>query len=368
MVFSGLRDKLRRLGALVPLTGQGATETQATTSTPIDAPQAQVNLFDPAPPTQAAEPLNAPADPPAPLAPEPMSSPAVQMAERPVLLVYSNCQADEMPRLLQRVDAINKDWNVHYLFIHNLAQPGQGWDTVPSKITDQASIVWEQVSDAFPEERAELHRRLPPTSRIIKFPAVSTSTIWPFACADARPSPRNLFLYSDAVASALGREVDHSQMSDEDLFYLYMERSEEEMPRLGRRLEFDVFQWKQKDSLSDVKAADFIEQHFHDTQLFWMAGRYAMPIVRHLMPQLVRETFPADWLDRNNVLPTLSAMMARMVGKDNISVPVNPLVAEKLKLSWHRLDMKYQWFAHEWTFREWVVRCIRFQSYAQVLY
>src|SRR5579862_2242926 len=49
--------------------------------------------------------------------------------DRPVLLIYSNCQADHIAKLLESIEPLTSEISVKYLFIHSLEDPGHGWDT-----------------------------------------------------------------------------------------------------------------------------------------------------------------------------------------------------------------------------------------------
>jgi len=303
--------------------------------------------------------------------PSPLAAPAVTASRRsakPVLLIYANCQADHLAKVLPRVPEAADQVAVKYLFIHSLEEPGLTWDTYPSDYLDGVTCVWEQISEAFPGPREELHRRLPSGVRRIRFPALTASMIWPFAAPDPRPSKRNLYMYGDSIAARLGMRLAGKLVTDDEIFEEYMAVSSRRMPDLDRRLELEEWAWRKRDLESDFAAADYLHANFRRTQLFYEPGRITRDPLLYLMSQLVLATFDGPWSGGAEILAALQQLLRYHVGYDTISQPVHPLVAERLKLHWYDPEARYRWFAHDWSFREWVVRCVRFTPYVATLY
>ena len=50
-------------------------------------------------------------------------------------------------------------------------------------------------------------------------------------------------------------------------------------------------------------------------------------------------------------------------GQDTEMVPVHPLVAARLGLAWYEPDRTYRWHGHEWTFREYTLKYIRWEPF-----
>jgi len=99
------------------------------------------------------------------------ATPNAEDTDKPVWLIYSNCQAAACAALLPRIQDLSQQVNIKYLFIHSLEEPGHGWETIPAAYMDGVTCVWEQISEGFPKAREELHRRLPKGVRRIRFPA-----------------------------------------------------------------------------------------------------------------------------------------------------------------------------------------------------
>jgi hypothetical protein len=287
---------------------------------------------------------------------------------KPVLLIYSNCQGDHIAKLLSRMDCLADEIAVKYLFIHSLEEPGQGWDSYPDDYMDSVTCVWEQVSEAFPVVRAEFHRRLPAGVRRIRFPAFTAGMIWPFAGPDPRPSKRCLYLYGDSVAARIGMRFAGKRITDDEIFAEYMEVSSRRMPDLDRRLELETWAWRKRDLESDISAADYLLANFRTTQLFYEPARITQHLLRYTALALIGETFDARWSKHAQIMASARQLLRYHVGYDTISQPVHPLVAETLKLEWYDPDATYRWFMHDWTFREWVVRCVRLTPYIATLF
>ena len=50
-------------------------------------------------------------------------------------------------------------------------------------------------------------------------------------------------------------------------------------------------------------------------------------------------------------------------GQDVEMMPIHPLVAERLGLTWYDPDQRYRWHGHEWTFRDYLLKYIRWEPY-----
>lgn len=281
---------------------------------------------------------------------------------KPAWLLYANCQAAAIAMLLPRTQLRNHV-KIKYLFIHSLEEPGKGWDTYPDDYMADVSCVLEQTSDAFPALRAEFHRRLPKGIPVIRFPALTANMIWPFAGPDPRPSKRRPYLYGDLVAARLGVLLSGKQISDDDLFARYMDLSMKKMPDLDRSLEMQQWNWNKRDADSDIHAAPFLVENFQKLQLFYERGRITQHALRFLVSGLLTEVLRLDASLPKSLLEEAMGQLRYHQGSDNISQPIHPFVAEKLDLKWFRPDALYRWFMHDLSFRDWIIRCVRYEPY-----
>ena len=56
-------------------------------------------------------------------------------------------------------------------------------------------------------------------------------------------------------------------------------------------------------------------------------------------------------------------LLRRHGGQDWETVPIHPLVGERLDLAYYDPDHRYRWRGHEWTFRQYILRYIRWAPY-----
>lgn len=280
------------------------------------------------------------------------------------LLIYANCQADEMMSFLQRSDPPLDLPGIERVFlgaIHDfVAIHGQAEAEARLR---RVTIVWEQVSQASRDERALMRTLVPPTARWLRFPALSCSTLWPFASSDNRPSGNEFYPYSDMLAMRIWRNMGGADghlatVDDQVLFDRYMELSAAKMPDLDRMLELDFDSWKQRDLDADVPMADFLLQRLTQVRLFYTAGRASWVPTTEILRCLIELTIN-DTKTRQNALEKIQSMGAAYVGNDTLSMPIHPVVAERLGLSWHRAADLHNWRSYQLNFQDFIIRCIR---------
>lgn len=276
------------------------------------------------------------------------------------VLVYANCQGEELVRTGNFLPALAGTWAFKWIPLH-LVTPGD-WDTrYGADFMCDVAVLWEQVeSGPISAHREELHRRLPPNCQVVRFPPYTALSLWPFAGNDPRLAlDPGRYPWSDSVAAALA----HEDLSDDALFDRYMEITTQRMPDLERRLRMDVARWQAVDALSDVKAAAWVERYFREVKLFHTIGHMTAAPTAFMLRQLLEQTqgLPRSLLPR--LRGEVDMLLRGHAGQDFESVPIHPLVAERLQLRFYDPDARYRWHAHEWTFREYIIRYARWAPY-----
>jgi hypothetical protein len=56
-------------------------------------------------------------------------------------------------------------------------------------------------------------------------------------------------------------------------------------------------------------------------------------------------------------------LLRHHVGQDPEVVPLHPLVAERLDIKYYDPAALYRWRGHEWTFREYILKYIRWEPF-----
>lgn len=288
------------------------------------------------------------------------------MPVQPTILVYANCQGDELTEMLHRLAPIRAQFHITHIFLGALDEFLATPDA--QAILASATLIWEQMSDAFTDERARLASHLPSTIRHLRFPAFTCSALYPFGASDPRqPGPDALFAYSDIICARLWREMggptgEMDQIPDATILARYAELSVRMLPDLDRVLDRDILQWRTRDEHCDIKMADFMANALRHTRLFYTAGRPSWAIMGRVLRQLLALSFdnPALWLAALRALDPLDRSYR---GNDSLTAPIHPEVARRLNLLWFDPAETGRWLGHQWTFDQFILRCARLLPY-----
>ena len=282
---------------------------------------------------------------------------------KPKLLVYANCQGDEIDGLVRRLPTMSGLFDYERIFLGSLHEfiDAHGEAGARDRLNDVVAI-WEQSSQASEQERVLIRDFVPRQARWLRFPALTCSTLWPFGVSDNRPCGYERYAYSDMLAMRVWRECGGpdgtiDSRSDEELFDRYMTQSSRMLPDLERTLERDMLQWTQRDRDCDLPMADFLHANLREQQLFYTVGRASWVANGEMTRQLVAATAPTE--SRDDILGELAAASAGCLGNDTLSIPVHPMIIERLGLKWTNASAIWHWNSYEFDFRTWVLRCVR---------
>ncbi len=276
------------------------------------------------------------------------------------VLIYANCQGEELMLTGRYLRNVLGDFAFKWIPAHKVTTAD--WTTLygPDFMRDVVTV-WEQVESGQPTpHRAALHERLPPGCEVVKFPPLSALFLWPFSGNDPRVAADPArYPWSDSIGAVLSTE----NLGDDALFDKYMEVTAERMPDLNRRLRIDVVRWTATDALADIKMAEWVEQNFRTTKLFHTSGHIAAAATGPLFKQLLRSTRSLDRRRIGAALAETDMLLRHHQGQDFECVPIHPMVAEALGLTWYDPDARYRWHGHDWTFRQYVLHYIRWAPY-----
>ena len=287
---------------------------------------------------------------------------------KPTILLYANCQGDQMRTVTGRIRALRESCSLERVFLGALQEFIDERGRADAEMhLKTISVVWEQSSQANLDERIALRGLIPKSARWLRFPALTCSALWPFGASDTRPGGADLYPYSDILAARLWREMNGAgaaldDVDDDVIFDRYMEQSRKVMPNLDRGLERDILQWQQRDRDSDVTMTDFLVKHLRTNRLFYTAGRGTWLPTAEILRHLLHLTID-DVSLREQSMAELDCLSRSYIGNDSISVPIHPSVAQHLDLSWYNSTTLSTWCGHRWDFREWIIRCVRLSQY-----
>lgn len=276
------------------------------------------------------------------------------------ILIYANCQGEELQKTGRYMHCMQGRFRFKWIPFH-LLNPTDWQDTYDDAFFADVAAVWEQVETGAPSpNRTMLHERLPKDCPVVRFPPFSATCLWPFAGNDPRiASDPDRYPWPDSVAAVLANE----DLTDDAMIEKYMRVTTERMPDLDRRLRMDTARWKASDAAADIPLADWVEKTFRTVNLFYTSGHISAPAVAYLMKQLIGRTPVLQPALARAATAEVGILLRHHSGQDFESVPIHPLVAERLGLRFFRPDATYRWHAHRWNMRQYLVHYIRWTDY-----
>ncbi|MEI7711601.1 MAG: WcbI family polysaccharide biosynthesis putative acetyltransferase [Rhodospirillales bacterium] len=276
------------------------------------------------------------------------------------VLIYANCQGEELMLTGHYLRSFADDIVFKWIPAHKVT--ATEWETqYGTDYMRDVVAVWEQVESGQPTaNRAALHQRLPTDCEIVKFPPLSALFLWPFSGNDPRvAADPDRYPWPDSIGAVLSTAT----LDDEAVFARYMELTTERMPDLKRRLRLDAGRWAATDALADIRMGEWVEQNFRSVQLFHTSGHIAAAATGPLFKQLLRATRSLDRHRVGTALAETDTLLRHHQGQDFECVPIHPLVAEGLDLTWYDPNALYRWHGHDWTFRQYILHYIRWAPY-----
>jgi hypothetical protein len=276
------------------------------------------------------------------------------------VLIYANRQGEELQKTGHFMQCMAGRLNFKWIPSHLVTE--RDWlDKYRRDFMADVVTVWEQVeTGGLSSNRAMLHERIPKNTPIVRFPPFSATCLWPFAGNDPRiAADPDRYPWPDSIAAILAAET----LSDDELFEAYLRLSSERMPDLDRRLRLDIAHWKAADAIADIPLADWVEQTFRVTNLFYTTGHVTATAVAYLMKQLLGRTGILTPALARAAIDEVDVLLRRHAGQNFESVPIHPLVAERLDLRFYDPDATYRWHAHRWTLRQYILHYIRWADY-----
>lgn len=286
------------------------------------------------------------------------------------LVIGANCQGQEMAEVLGRIPSL-EGCDVIHVGYHVFDRPECGWDSYPD-FRDAPAVLWEQVFDnAFVEERAALRARMPEGTPVLRFPPQNITALWPFEALDPRKGgPEDgdypegeRYRLGDRIAMMLAVDGEAVALPDDALFDLYLERCAAELPRLDRRLGFDLARAEARDKDSDIALAPFVAGRFREERLFHDYMHIAGPLLREILRQMLEASAGPLEIDAAQAHAEVCTLTEAYRGQHFAQIPVNPLVARHFGLRWHDPAERVLVNASALSFRDYIVDYIRWRPY-----
>jgi hypothetical protein len=261
---------------------------------------------------------------------------------RKSLVVYGNCQADNITGLLQEIEPIASRYRVSHISV----QPGYIPPT-PASIEDIATcdVLLEQFEFNVNFPHAEL---LPPDAARIRFPSTDLNLLWPltlltnpFNVTRSSLAPWGRFPYGDRVIVGMIE----SGAASADILAYYLQRWDEYAPDMNKMMRLERARLAFRDGKCDVQIADFIFDTFAKSRLFFTINHPSSSLLSELVARLWRNCDRFMSLCNED---TLWHELNRLAGKyprgprGSIAIPIHPRVAELLELQWYDPTERYE--------------------------
>jgi hypothetical protein len=247
-----------------------------------------------------------------------------------------------------------------------------GANMAPPTVQARLPAGFLQAADAYFEEavagnangRDSVRTALPQRCDILTFASPRMMALWPFHGADPRLVPEQplyhggRYHHTDRIAARLAG----LELTDDALFDAYMTISEAEAPDFDAALAADVARWEAEDQQNDVKVADFLRDWFRMSRVFTTPYERGTDTVCAILLQLfeapvLRAGFEPQVLHRSLDRLTQGWQASRQ------ELPVHPLVAQHFQLSWWSPDLQYRMLGNDFSFREYIIRYIRWSPW-----
>lgn len=279
------------------------------------------------------------------------------------VLLYGNCQTMYLGRLLGGLDDLNDDYRFVVAFNH--AQPGD--ERAPAvadeDLEDVALVVRQYERRTDNPAWLAIEERLPANCPVVRFPSFLLRSPWPFECLE--PRERHDPMYPSwkryPNGDLIGLQIAETGLTGPLAVAAYMDLSEREMPDLQQRLQEDTDLMRLYDAHCDVKLTDYVLENFRQQPIFWTYNHVSAPAMRELARRVLDQVRPVIGGRAARAERCLDAAMD-FDGVGGHQVPVHPLVAEALGLSWCPPGRRYQWATQQWAYHEYIERYIDYDT------
>lgn len=278
-------------------------------------------------------------------------------AQARTVLVYGNCQAPFLARMLATLDDLNDDYR--FVFAPNHVYPGADKATeLPGHFFDDVALVLWQLEEYTNNPAAlAVRARLPAGCPIIIYPSFVMTSLWPFECPEPLGTPDPAFFWGRyPLGDMIGLRIRNAGLSGSHAVAAYLDLSISKMPNLEVRLQRDIDRMHRYDAQSDIQLAGYVEANFRDQHLFWTSGHMSQFAVVELTRRVASAARVVLGGNETRMETCLAA--ADFKGMGDVQLPIHPMVAEALGLAFWRPWQTYRWYTENWTFYEYFERYI----------
>lgn len=274
------------------------------------------------------------------------------------VLVYGNCQSPFLARLLSGIEELNDDYQ--FVYVPNHAAPGEDIAELPDWCFENVALLIEQHEDrAVVPAREHMRSRLRADCPRITHPTFLLPCLWPFECPDPRSRAEPGFLWGRYPhGDMIALKIAEMGLTGDDAVDAYLSLSARKMPDLTLRLQRDIDRMRHYDRCCDIALADYVLERFAREHIFWTWGHTATAPLAELARRLWAAAEPVIGGAAQEAERGIARMADQFDGIGELQLPIHPMVASALDLSFWSPDKRYRWYGQHWTFREYMARYI----------
>ena len=246
--------------------------------------------------------------------------------------------------------------------------PGQDADAIiaslPAGRLAAADVYFEESMVGNRETKRSLRAALSGRCEVRSFQTPYMTSLWPFLGRDDRLAPEppiyngGRYANTDRIAASLAG----LEMTDDALFDAYMELTSAAQIDMDALLAADLGRWQAEDSIHDVKLSAFLLGDFRERRLFTTPHERAAAVLKETVLQLLETPTLRHACDPETLRVALDRLTHGWLGSRQ-ELPVHPRVAEHFGLRWWAPDLRYRMLGNQFTFRDYIVRYIRWSPW-----
>ncbi|MDT8274912.1 hypothetical protein RQ734_02500 [Roseomonas mucosa] len=276
------------------------------------------------------------------------------------LLIMGNHQARQLARNLGRLRSLSGRLVPRHV--------GEGKDLAAALAAageEGPVALWSQPSSGAAAPQGALAEGL-------RFPALQGHLHWPLLASDPRNRPEPLWpggryggaLYNDRIAAGLAAEA--PGLKDGDLYRRYLAASCEALDIAGDWAASGFAAWEQAEAGCEIRVAAEMRAMMRRAPLFNTPHDPTGAPFHLVTEALLRRTSLLGASVREAALEEYRQASRGWLGLScTRQTPLHPEVARRLGLDWCDGDTRFAWFGNRWTFREYMLRYIRWQPWAR---
>ncbi|GAV35763.1 hypothetical protein ROTAS13_03442 [Roseomonas sp. TAS13] len=276
------------------------------------------------------------------------------------LLIMGNHQARQLARNLGRLRSLSGRLVPRHV--------GEGKDLAAALAAageEGPVALWSQPSSGAAAPQGALAEGL-------RFPALQGHLHWPLLASDPRNRPEPLWpggryggaLYNDRIAAGLAAEA--PGLKDGDLYRRYLAASCEALDIAGDWAASGFAAWEQAEAGCEIRVAAEMRAMMRRAPLFNTPHDPTGAPFHLVTEALLRRTSLLGASVREAALEEYRQASRGWLGLAGTrQTPLHPEVARRLGLDWCDGDTRFAWFGNRWTFREYMLRYIRWQPWAR---